>query len=138
MILVLGSRGVTKDIDAYVAPPAEPVRQAAMAVALELGLPSDWLNDSIKGFFYSDPPKELWQEFEGLSVYTVSADYMLALKVYAARIRDYQDVRMLIQHLNIHTTSEVLDIVGRYIPQNLLTAKHRYFAESCIEETASP
>lgn len=93
------------------------------------------------GVFYSDPPKELWQEFEGLSVYTVSADYMLALKVYAARIGDYQDVQMLIQHLNIHTTSEVLDIVERYIPQNLLTVKHRYFAdfaEPCTEGIASP
>jgi hypothetical protein len=50
MALILGSRGITKDIDVYLAPPTEPIRQAALAVAKELGLPQDWLNDGIKGF----------------------------------------------------------------------------------------
>ncbi|MCY0879438.1 MAG: hypothetical protein OWU84_10920 [Firmicutes bacterium] len=63
MALVLGARGVTKDIDAYISPPAEPVRQAALAVARERGLPEDWLNDGIKEFFYGTPPQELWHEF---------------------------------------------------------------------------
>jgi hypothetical protein len=73
----IGSREVTKDIDAYVAAPTEPTRRAAADVALQLGLPVDWLNDGIKGFFYTTPPQELWQEFAGLAVYTVTSDYML-------------------------------------------------------------
>jgi predicted nucleotidyltransferase len=133
MALVLGSREVTKDIDAYVAPPTEPTRQAAHDVAFQLGLPVDWLNDGIKGFFYTTPPQELWQEFAGLAVYTVTADYMLALKVYAARVEDQGDVQALLQHLGIGTLGEILTIVERYIPQELLTAKHRYFAESCLQ-----
>ncbi len=137
MALVLGSRGVTKDIDAYISPPAEPVRQAASEVARELGLPTDWLNDAIKRFFYGTPPQELWQEFEGLRVYAVTADYMLALKVYAARMEDLADVQALIRYLEIRTLSEILDIVERYIPKHLLTAKHQYFAESCIEGLTS-
>ncbi|PSR21972.1 MAG: hypothetical protein C7B45_08770 [Sulfobacillus acidophilus] len=133
MALVLGSRGVTKDIDAYLSPPTEPIRRAASAVAKELGLPADWLNDGIKGFFYGTPPQELWQEFEGLRVHAVTADYMLALKVYAARLEDQADVQALLQHLGIHTASAVLDIVERYIPHHMLTAKHEYFAEICVE-----
>ncbi|MCY0879439.1 MAG: hypothetical protein OWU84_10925 [Firmicutes bacterium] len=58
---------------------------------------------------------------------------MLALKVYAARMEDYADVQALIRHLEIHTLTEILDIVERYIPKQLLTSKHQYFAESCLE-----
>lgn len=128
-----GSRGVTKDIDAYVAPPTEPVRRAAGKVAAEFGLPDDWLNDGIKGFFFTQPPHTLWREFEGLRVYAVSADYMLALKVYAGRERDAADVEVLLRHLHLTSVEEILQVVERCIPARLVTAKHRYFAESCLE-----
>lgn len=134
MVLLLNSRGVTKDIDAYFAPPTEPVREAVQVVANELGLPSDWLNDGIKGFFFGTPPQELWVTYEELSVYAVTADYMLALKVYAARNEDQVDVQTLIRHLEIQSVDEVLNMVERYIPKSLLTPKHTYFAEACMEE----
>ena len=134
MALVLGSRDITKDIDAYLAPPSEPVRRAADQVASEFGLPDDWLNDGIKEFFYKTPPQSLWHTFGNLCVYAVSADYMLALKIYAARVSDRADVQALIHHLDLHSAEEIQEIVERYIPTNLLGAKHRFFAESCIEE----
>lgn len=59
MVLVLGSRGVTKDIDAYLSPPAEPVLRVTLEVASELGLPDGWLNDGIKGSLYTTPPQNL-------------------------------------------------------------------------------
>ncbi len=133
MTLVLGSRGVTKDLDAYLSPPAEPVRRATEQVAEELGLPSDWLNDSIKGFFFGTPPQILWRTYEGLRVYAVTTEYMLALKIFAARDADRTDVKVLIDHLGLVQVSEVLRIVEQYIPHTLLTPKHQYFAESCLE-----
>ncbi|MDA8193450.1 MAG: hypothetical protein M0Z53_05580 [Thermaerobacter sp.] len=136
MALVLGSRGVTKDIDAYLAPPTEPLRRAAWAVADEFGLPNDWLNDGIKGFFYGTPPHTLWREFEGLRVYAVTPDYMLALKIYAARQSDCEDVRALVRHLNLKTLDDTLALVEQYIPADLLKARHRYFAEACLEGEA--
>lgn len=96
-------------------------------------MPADWLNDGIKGFFYGTPPQTLWRTYAGLRVYAVTADYMLALKVFAARDADRVDVRVLMQHLGIRTIARLLDIVQQYIPETLLTAKHRYFAESCLE-----
>lgn len=115
-------------------PPSEPVRRAAEQVASEFGLPDDWLNDGIKEFFYKTPPQRLWHTFGNLCVYAVSADYMLALKIYAARVSDRADVQALIHHLDLHSAEEIQEIVERYIPTNLLGAKHRFFAESCIEE----
>lgn len=138
MTLILGSRGVTKDIDAYLSPPTEPVRRAALEVAKELGIPDDWLNDGIKGFFYGTPPQKLWREFEGLRVYAVTADYMLALKIYAARQTDCPDAQTLARHLELKTLDEVLGIVQRYIPSSLLTARHRYFAEACLQDVVQP
>ena len=133
MALVLGSRQVTKDIDAYIAPPSEPVHRAAKWVAENLGLPSDWLNDGIKGFFYGTVPHELFLSYGGLRLYAVAPDYMLALKVFAARDVDCPDVQALVRHLQIGSLSRVLEIVEQYIPSELLTAKHQYFAESCLE-----
>ncbi|MCY0909962.1 MAG: DUF6036 family nucleotidyltransferase [Sulfobacillus thermotolerans] len=133
MALVLGSRDVTKDIDAYLSAPTEPIRRAVLRVANTLNLPQDWLNDGIKGFFYGTPPQNLWREYPALRVYTVTADYMLAMKVFAARNEDREDTKALIRHLSITTATEVLDIVERYIPLSLLTSKHQYFAESCVE-----
>lgn len=133
MALVLGSRNVTKDIDAYIAPPAEPVRRAAQDVAERLQLPENWLNDGVKGFFYGTPPQELVTIYGGLRVYAVTPDYMLALKVYAARDFDQEDVQALARYMNIQSLPDLLDVVERYIPPELLTAKHQYFAESCLE-----
>lgn len=133
MALVLGSREVTKDIDAYLSAPTEPIRRAVLRVANELDLPQDWLNDGIKGFFYGTPPQNLWREYPALRVYAVTADYMLAMKVFAARNDDREDTKVLLQSLSITTVTEALDIVERYIPSSLLTPKHRYFAESCLE-----
>lgn len=137
MALVLGAREVTKDIDAYLAPPTGPVHQAIHAVAQALGLAEDWLNDGIKGFFFREPPQTLWREFPGLRVYAVSADYMLALKIYAARGSDTADAVTLIRHLGLRSVEEVLALVEQYVPERLLTVRHRYFAEGCLEEAGA-
>ncbi|MDA8200309.1 MAG: hypothetical protein M0Z54_12950 [Thermaerobacter sp.] len=134
MTLVLGARDVTKDMDAYLAPPTGPIHQAIHEVAQALGLAEDWLNDGIKGFFFREPPQTLWREFPGLRVYAVSADYMLALKIYAARGSDTDDAVTLIRHLGLHSIEDVLAIVEQYVPERLLTVRHKYFAEGCMEE----
>lgn len=134
MALVLGARGVTRDIDAYLAPPAEPVRRAAAQVAERLGLPEDWINDGINGFFFQSPPQTLWHQFGGLRVYAVTPDYMLVLKVYAAREADRGDTRALLAHLGVRSADDAMAIVERYIPPRYLTPKHRYFIEDCLGE----
>lgn len=137
MALVLGARDVTPDIGAYLAPPTGPIPQAIVDVAASLGLAEDWLNDGIKGFFFREPPQTLWREFPGLRVCAVPADYMLALKIYAARASDADDAVTLICHLGLQSADDVLAIVEQYIPERLLTVRHRYFAEGCIDQARS-
>jgi hypothetical protein len=134
MVLLTGSRVVTRDVDAYLGPPADVIRQAAGAVAATLGLPPDWLNDAIKGFFYRQPPQQLIREYPGLRVYAVAADYMLALKALAMREQDRGDLQVLIRLLGLSTPEEAMAIVDQYIPADLQRPGLRYFVESAFAD----
>ena len=53
MLLALQNRETTRDIDAYFVTEPAAIRDAARVVADREGLASDWLNDGVKGFFYT-------------------------------------------------------------------------------------
>jgi hypothetical protein len=116
MVLVLGSRDITKDIDAYLAHPTHLIREAAVAVADAVALPADRLNDGIKGLFYAQPPQDLWRECPGLRVYTVGADYMAALKAIAMRDQDREALVVLFKYLGFQSIDDVWAIIDQYIP----------------------
>ena len=50
MCLAFHAREATKDVDALLVPAAD-LRRAAKEIAEQEGLPDNWLNDSVKGFF---------------------------------------------------------------------------------------
>ena len=135
MTLVLRAREATRHVDAYIAPEsATAVRDAVATVARRRGLPDDWLNDAVKGFFASEPETVVWAEYDGLRVQAVTADYMLAMKALAARPQDVQDLRTLILHLGITTVAQALAIVERHVPGRLLTARTSLTIESLFED----
>jgi hypothetical protein len=51
MLLAIGNRQATRDIDAYFATNPQIIRDAAHVIAQREGLPPDWINDGVKGFF---------------------------------------------------------------------------------------
>src|SRR5437660_4091371 len=87
MLLFVGNRNTTRDIDASFEDNASAIRDAIMRVAVVEHLSDDWLNDGAKGFLYSEPPVTLWRRYQGLEVYIPSLDYLLAMKVVAGRRR---------------------------------------------------
>jgi Nucleotidyltransferase of unknown function (DUF6036) len=102
MLLEVGNRATTQDIDAFIEGNNTPlIRQAIAAVAQREDLAQDWLNDAAKGFLYSQPITVLWRRYPGLNVYIPSLDYILAMKVVAGRPRDIEDAKALIQKLHI-------------------------------------
>ncbi len=134
MTLVLRQREATKDVDAYFAAHAEAIREAAARVALENGLPADWLNDAVKGFIYAQPEMTLWLECPGLRVYAPHPSYIFAMKAVAGRPEDLRDLRALRDSLRLTTGAEALEIVTRYVPERLLTPRVQYLIEDLFDE----
>lgn len=124
MCLVFGSREYTRDVDAVFEPKSN-MYKLAHAVAAELGIQQDWLNDGVKGFLYKTPPSTEILTYSNLTIYSADADYILAMKCFSARedSKDREDAQFLVNYLGLSNESEVLDIVEKYIPRKLLSIK---------------
>ena len=142
MVLAFAARLTTKDVDAIFRP-AQDVRALARAIADELLLPADWLNDGVKGFV-SDRHETTagnLPQFANLRVTMPVPEYLLAMKCMAARLggtqdepSDVADIVFLARHLNLHRANEVLDLVGHYYPPNRIPVKTRYLVEGLFDE----
>jgi hypothetical protein len=135
MCLVFKTREATKDVDAIFEPTRE-IREAARRVAADNALPEDWLNDAAKGFFLTDPPRQLVLDFPHLRVWAPSADYMLAMKCISARFDtfDRDDVIFLIKHLELKRAEDVFRIIEKYYPRKTIPPKTEYFIEEVFEK----
>ena len=130
MALAFDARRATRDIDAVFVPKAA-VYEAAQAVAGRHGLAPDWLNDAVKGFLLGeDPDRRTIFESPGLSVTVPSPQYLLAMKVYAARVdRDADDIRILADLCDLHSAEAVLDLAEAYLAGIPIPAKVQFLIE---------
>jgi hypothetical protein len=127
MLTQIHNRSTTNDVDVLLkdgedsttAPRYQIFRAAVRAVARHNKLPSNWLND-IMGDFLRDtgtaPDGTLWRTYTMLEVYMPPSDYVLALKLFAGRPKDRDDIHSLCQQLPIRTRKQAQRLVDRYIP----------------------
>ena len=136
MCLVHEARDMTKDVDALYEPKTI-INSIAINIAERNGLPRDWLNDGVKGFIGANASTEEFMCLCGLRVQTVSAEYLLAMKLMSARYgeKDYDDIRFLIKKLGINSKEQAYDIVQAYFAQNQIMPKTKYIIEEIISET---
>jgi len=126
MLIEVGNRDSTYDIDTYFLPDFAAIFKAAAVVAGREGLPDGWLNDAAAGstyFFKKQPPTKLWKKFPGLNVYTASADYLFVTKVMASRPKDDVDIIALAKILGIATRKEARALVVQYVPEEYITTE---------------
>lgn len=134
MLIDVENRGTTDDIDVFFDQEyATAIREAAKAVADNEGLRSDWFNDGVKGFLYTQVPCKLWKQYPGLDIYLVSLDYLLVMKVNAGRPKDIADAKALVEKLQISNPQNVLALIKKYLPEQLLTARIQYLVDEIFE-----
>lgn len=112
--LAFDERRSTRDVDAVFEPKAI-VYEAAAVVAEQLGLPTGWLNDAVKGFLHEDDPAAApVLDLPGLRCLAASPETLLALKVLAHRVgEDEDDLRLLAAELGLTSAAEVLAVAER-------------------------
>ena len=133
MLLRRGSR-VTGDVDVVSEGMNDLVRRAARLVADRHNLAPDWLNDGVKGLAVALPP-DTQTVFSGscLGIESVGPEYLLAMKLTAARPEDLADCVFLITELGACSHDELLDLIERALrPPRIPTAKMGYFAQEAL------
>jgi hypothetical protein len=135
MCLVFRAREATKDVDALLVPAAE-LRRAAEAIAQREGLPSDWLNDAVKGFFSETGRFEVYADYGHLRVYAPHPEYLLAMKCLAMRLgeefHDREDVTLLVRLLGLRNVGEAEEALARYYPLDRYPARSKYVLEELL------
>ncbi len=136
MCLVFAARPATQDVDAYFHP-TSAVREAAHRVAVDGGLPADWLNDAAKGFLSERGQFTPFLELSTLSVLTATPEYLLAMKCLAMRLgaefHDEADIRFLLRYLNLTEPKAVHEILARYYPLDRFPPKTFFALEEILE-----
>ncbi len=134
MCLVHKARLATKDVDAWFTDP-QAVRAAARVVAEELGLEENWLNDAAKAFVPANAGYEKWKQMTHLTISTVDAPTLLAMKCAAARSEaDAADIRFLAKILGLRSSAAVLDVVLAYFPPERLPVRVRLLIEEMFDD----
>jgi hypothetical protein len=129
MCLAYAARPSTQDVDALFRP-ARQIREASARVALRAGIPSDWLNDGVKGFLSDQGDFAPFLALDHLRVMVAQPAYLLAMKCLSFRIgaefHDEEDVRYLLRHLNIATYDNAIETIGQYYPLQRFPQKTLY------------
>ena len=141
MVLAHRSRLSTKDVDAVFVPKQEVFHAVAeVADAAEVG--KDWLNDAVKGFLSDKNELLPLRDFPGLKVFVAAPEYLLAMKCMSMRLgrddTDLADVRFLMNHLGLADAEQVLDLVGRYYPEDRIQPKTRFAIEEICQQLSKP
>ncbi|MBI5472336.1 MAG: hypothetical protein HY961_08330 [Ignavibacteriae bacterium] len=133
MCLAFEARAATKDVDA-VFKPADLIQDAARKIADRNGLRENWLSDGVARYVVEHRQRVLF-EFPCLTVFIPDTDYLLAMKVLAARAgtTDRDDALLLLTKLGIASPEEVFALAEKYYPKVLLKPEVQFFVEGLFE-----
>jgi hypothetical protein len=140
MCLAYDARPSTADVDAYFRPSTK-VRAAAARAAAKARLPSDWLNDGVKGYMSAEGDFAPFLELDHLRVMVAQPTYLLAMKCLAMRIgaefHDEEDVRFLLRLLDVRTYEQAIEIIAKYYPLERFPQKALYALEELLPKSSA-
>lgn len=130
MALAYDAQRVTRDVDATFVPHGV-VLEEARNVATALGLPPWWLNEQASAYVSAqhDASKREVFDHPGIRVMAASPEHVFAMKAFAARTRDEEDLRTLAEIIGITTTGAALELCERFFPGEPLRPRSRAMLE---------
>ena len=141
MVLAFNARLNTRDVDAVFVPKSD-VAKIVVEVAIEIGLEETWLNDGVKGFLSAkgEHTADDMPQYSNLRVTRPTAEYLLALKLMAARsgafdmAKDREDAIVLCRRLGIQSTEVAFATIERFFPASLIQPRTQFFVEEVIAQ----
>lgn len=117
MALAYDAARVTRDVDSLFVPHGI-VLEEARNVAKDLGMPPWWLNEQASVYISGkdDPGKRRVFDHPCLRVTAASSRHIFAMKAFAARTRDIDDLRLLAYIIGIDSSATALQICAEFFP----------------------
>ena len=117
MALAYDATRVTRDVDSLFVPHGI-VLEEARNVAKDLGMPPWWLNEQASVYISGkdDPGKRRVFDHPGLRVTAASPRHIFAMKAFAARTRDIDDLRLLADIIGMDSSDTALQICAEFFP----------------------
>ena len=136
MITGYGRNRTTKDIDVRIDEAKDEVLAAAAAIGARHGLDERWLDLGAAQFVPrgDDVRAKTIHNSPGLLVTGASAEHLLAMKVFAGRGPDLEDIKHLTGILGITRTSDAIRICERAYPGWLVMERTRRNVGDAIAE----
>ncbi|WP_432978597.1 hypothetical protein [Dactylosporangium sp. CA-233914] len=124
---------MTRDVDATFVPHGV-VLEEARNVAEAMGLPPWWLNEQASTYVSTqqdDGKREVF-DHPGIRVMAASPEHVFAMKAFAARSRDEDDLRTLADIIGISTIDAALELCERFFPAEPLPPRSRAMLEDLL------
>ena len=108
----------TNDLDVRIVAEHDAVLDAVAAIARRREISEDWLNERARVFMpeRDDAAAQTLFDSPHLVVTGASAEFLLAMKLYAARGADWEDIDALCKKLDIRTPEQAVDLFGSVFP----------------------
>ncbi|MDA8334333.1 MAG: hypothetical protein M0Z41_04945 [Peptococcaceae bacterium] len=135
MALALKAREITDDIDS-VFEPTDIIYSESLDMADKYSLKKDWLNDAVVKYVEQSKINDvsLYLSLPGLVVSCATPGFILAMKCYAARDSDVDDIATLVRLLGLGSSREVFDITEKYYDFNLMPYKTKVILDALFNK----
>lgn len=134
------NRRSTSDVDAVIVP-AGVAADIVTDLAIERGLPKNWLNDAALAYIPPVGPDD-WVEVirrGEVRVSIGSVHMLLAMKLRANRgIRDSDDIAFLLAACNVKSLDDAQEIYERYHAQDVISPNAMARVQHWLDHTTDP
>ncbi|HUW63341.1 MAG TPA: hypothetical protein VMW83_01375 [Spirochaetia bacterium] len=135
MALTLKAKEITNDIDS-VFEPTDIIYAESLDMSDKYSLRKDWLNNAVIKYVKESKLNDisLYLTLPGLVVSCASPEFMLAMKCYAARDSDIDDIIILINSLGLKSSEKVFDLIDKYYDFSLIPFKTKIILDEIFRQ----